>query len=176
MCGCLSCASHWGPGPKPRHVPWLGIEPVTLRFAGGCSIQSATPARAQLFHLKMWGHFICKYFIFSFFFITNMDYKENVIIFSLSPILTAPNLLQFTSVWFTNIITFWMCHVWKSLKTPHLKFCWPLEALCDGSAGFVPNSPHPVTWHYLYMDIIKCLLIMRAIPTPPKWVHFLSWY
>ena len=34
MCGCLSCAPHWGPGPQPRHVPWLGIEPVTLWFAG----------------------------------------------------------------------------------------------------------------------------------------------
>ena len=20
MCGCLSCAAYWGPGPKPRHV------------------------------------------------------------------------------------------------------------------------------------------------------------
>ena len=24
---------HWGPGPKPRHVPWLGIEPATPRLA-----------------------------------------------------------------------------------------------------------------------------------------------
>ena len=24
---------HWGPGPQARHVPWLGIEPVTLCFA-----------------------------------------------------------------------------------------------------------------------------------------------
>ena len=21
MCGCLSCAPHWGPGPQPGHVP-----------------------------------------------------------------------------------------------------------------------------------------------------------
>ena len=21
MCGCLSRAPHWGPGPQPRHVP-----------------------------------------------------------------------------------------------------------------------------------------------------------
>ena len=32
MCGCLSPAPHWGPGPQPRPVPWLGIEPVTLWF------------------------------------------------------------------------------------------------------------------------------------------------
>ena len=24
---------HWGPGPQPRHVPWLGIELATLWFA-----------------------------------------------------------------------------------------------------------------------------------------------
>ena len=30
MCGCLSCAPYWGPGLQPRHVPWLGIELVTI--------------------------------------------------------------------------------------------------------------------------------------------------
>ena len=30
MCGCLSCAPYWGPGPQPRHVPWLGLELATL--------------------------------------------------------------------------------------------------------------------------------------------------
>ena len=30
MCGCLSRAPYWGPGPQPRHVPWLGIYPATL--------------------------------------------------------------------------------------------------------------------------------------------------
>ena len=25
----LSRSPHWGPGLQPRHVPWLGIEPVT---------------------------------------------------------------------------------------------------------------------------------------------------
>ena len=30
VCGCLSCAPYWAPGPQPRHVPWLGIELATL--------------------------------------------------------------------------------------------------------------------------------------------------
>ena len=47
MCGCLSHTFHWGPGPQPRHVPWLGIEPVTLWFADWHSIHWATPARAK---------------------------------------------------------------------------------------------------------------------------------
>ena len=47
MCGCLSCTPHWGPGPEPRHVPWLGIEPVTLWFSGCHLIHWATPARAM---------------------------------------------------------------------------------------------------------------------------------
>ena len=33
---------HRGPGLQPRHVPWLGIEPTTLWFAGGCSVHWAT--------------------------------------------------------------------------------------------------------------------------------------
>ena len=32
MCGCLLCTLYWGHGLQPRHVPWLGIKPVTLWF------------------------------------------------------------------------------------------------------------------------------------------------
>ena len=32
MCGYLLHVPHWGPGPLPRHVPWLGIELATLWF------------------------------------------------------------------------------------------------------------------------------------------------
>ena len=47
MCGCLSCALHCGPGLQPRHVPWLGMELVTLLFVPiWRSIHWATPARA----------------------------------------------------------------------------------------------------------------------------------
>ena len=48
MCGCLSCAPYWGPGPQPRHLPWLGIEPATHWFTGWHSIHWATPARAYI--------------------------------------------------------------------------------------------------------------------------------
>ena len=47
--GCPKCTLYWGPGPQPRHVPWLGIKPVTLWFAGWHSIHWATPARLKLF-------------------------------------------------------------------------------------------------------------------------------
>ena len=47
MCGCLSFTPHQGPGPQRRQVPWLGIEPVTLWFAGWHSIHWATQARAK---------------------------------------------------------------------------------------------------------------------------------
>ena len=46
MCGCFLHIPYWGPGPQPRHVLCLGIEPVTLLFAGQGSIYLATPARA----------------------------------------------------------------------------------------------------------------------------------
>ena len=47
MCGCLSCAPYWGPGLYPRHVPWLGIELVTLWLTDWHSIHWASPARAE---------------------------------------------------------------------------------------------------------------------------------
>ena len=40
--------SVWLPlGPPPRHVPWLGIEPETLWFAGWFSVHWATTARGS---------------------------------------------------------------------------------------------------------------------------------
>ena len=32
ICVCFSCTLYWGPGPQPRHVPWLGIEPARADF------------------------------------------------------------------------------------------------------------------------------------------------
>ena len=52
MCGCLLSAPYWGPGLHPRHVPWLGIKLVTLRFTSPRSIHWATPARANFSFLK----------------------------------------------------------------------------------------------------------------------------
>ena len=48
MCGCLSHAPFWGLdlALQPRHVPWLGNEPVPLWFTGQRSIHWVTPARA----------------------------------------------------------------------------------------------------------------------------------
>ena len=48
----LSCAPYQGPGPQSRHVPWLGIEPVTPCFAGWHSIHWAIPARAYFNFFK----------------------------------------------------------------------------------------------------------------------------
>ena len=57
MCGCLSCALHWGPDLQPRLVPCLGIELVTPWFtAHACSIHWAIPARAEWSFLN-WLHF-----------------------------------------------------------------------------------------------------------------------
>ena len=50
-CACLSLAPYWGPGPHPRHVPWLGMELAMLWFTGQHSIQWATPARVRFWLL-----------------------------------------------------------------------------------------------------------------------------
>ena len=39
MCDCLLHAPYWGPGLKPKHVPWLGIKLMTLWFSGWHSIR-----------------------------------------------------------------------------------------------------------------------------------------
>ena len=49
MCGCISHASNWEPGPQPRHLPCVGIKPATLWFAGQHSIHWAIPAKVFLF-------------------------------------------------------------------------------------------------------------------------------
>ena len=36
-CHGHSRTPYWGPGPQPRHVPQLGLEPAIFWFAGWCS-------------------------------------------------------------------------------------------------------------------------------------------
>ena len=52
LISCLSHAPNWGPGPQPRHVPWLGIEPATFWFAGQHSIHWATPTTASFWNMN----------------------------------------------------------------------------------------------------------------------------
>ena len=47
MCGCLLCAPYWGPGPKPRHVPYTGNRTSDPLFPKPALNHYATPARAQ---------------------------------------------------------------------------------------------------------------------------------
>ena len=48
----LSHTPNPGPGPQPRHVSWLGIEPATFKFSGLHSVHWATPARAVISTLQ----------------------------------------------------------------------------------------------------------------------------
>ena len=67
----LSYSPHWGLGPQPRHVPWLGIEQVTLWFRSWSSIPGATPAGLVLLDflvLRSWKS-------------RNMDLTANLLIF-----------------------------------------------------------------------------------------------
>ena len=67
MCGCLSCGPHWGPGPQPRHVPCLGIQPASLWFA----------VRAQSSELCQPGLF-CPFFFFKDFIYLFLERGEGV--------------------------------------------------------------------------------------------------
>ena len=44
MCGCLSRALYRGPGPQPRHVAWLGINPQP--FGSQAGAQSTEPRQS----------------------------------------------------------------------------------------------------------------------------------
>ena len=60
---------HWGPGPQPRHVPWLGIKSATPRFTGPHSIHWATSAGADfIFIVKVQFLYISCSWILTFFF------------------------------------------------------------------------------------------------------------
>ena len=73
MCGHLLHAPHQGPGPQPRHVPWLGIELETLCFA-------ARPQSTELFQpgaiSSLWSYpiHLCSYKI-----PYDLTYKWNLI-------------------------------------------------------------------------------------------------
>ena len=45
---------YWGHDPQPRHVPWLGIEPVTFCVTSLSSIHWAIPARVSYTVLNEW--------------------------------------------------------------------------------------------------------------------------
>ena len=47
MYSCLSHTPYWGPGPQPRHVPWLGIEPGPFIDLQACT-QSTEPHQPGL--------------------------------------------------------------------------------------------------------------------------------
>ena len=63
--GCLLHTPNQGPGLQPRHVPWLGIEPVTFQFSGQRSIHWATPVRAERQAFWKWDlstHYLVTFF------------------------------------------------------------------------------------------------------------------
>ena len=73
ICGCLSRGPHWGPGLQPRHVPWLGIELVTLWFtARAQSTELYQPGRLELLMFFLLKNFTSIYVIF----VTRQNYKD----------------------------------------------------------------------------------------------------
>ena len=94
MCGCFSHAPCWGPGPQPRHVPWLGIELATLWFTGWQSV-----------HQPGW------YFIFYVFhlFLSRLCVQAESVSNSLS--LTRPVALAYGCVVAKGLLSSWEFNV-----------------------------------------------------------------
>ena len=55
--------AHWGPGPQARHVPWLGIEPVTLCFSGTQSTEPHQSGLIKFFCLTFTEHLLYVVFV-----------------------------------------------------------------------------------------------------------------
>ena len=98
MCCCFSNAPNWGPDPQPRHVPWLGIEPITLWFIDWHSMHWATPAR-------LIGCFFKKIFLVDI--ITDIPYSPPVPLFT-KPLLPTPGLYHIVVCVHGLCIHYWL--------------------------------------------------------------------
>ena len=63
-----------GSNLKPRHVPWLGIEPATFWFVGQCPIEPhwsgliyLMPVISNMFCFTFWLFVVFLFFVFGFF-------------------------------------------------------------------------------------------------------------
>ena len=66
MCGCLSGGAHWGPGPQPRHVPWLGIELATLWFPACVQLTEVHQPGLDFLFLRLCVSVFSRFFFFFF--------------------------------------------------------------------------------------------------------------
>ena len=53
MCGCLLRVPYRAPGLQPRHRPWQGIEPATLRFSGQHSIHTSQGPKCEFLFIYL---------------------------------------------------------------------------------------------------------------------------
>ena len=101
MCGCLSHGTHWGPGPQPRYVPWLGIELVTLWFrACAQSIELHQPGLPTIFYSY-------KFWVFSIPF-SQPSLACTVCHLAVGPLHSAAHLYPLLPVWMNVSLTPWL--------------------------------------------------------------------
>ena len=110
--------AHWGPGLQHRHLPWLGIKPAMLRFAGWCLIHWATPGRAALFYGEKKS---CKFTL------------NNFQVYSTVSLIMCTLLYR----WLTEFLR----HAW-------LKLCTHWTASASFSGAPAPVNPHSTFCYY----------------------------
>ena len=73
----LECP-HQGPGPQPRHVPWLGIKPATLWFTARTqSTELNKPGLITIFSNDGLFHWYQKWFNFRSNIVSSLTTKSN---------------------------------------------------------------------------------------------------
>ena len=129
MCGCLLCTSYQGPGPQPRHVPWLGIK-LAEPFGSQASTRSTEPHQPELKHFvkepiltsldrahwlesgnfcpKVWDRQVCEKVLFLTMGIPKVSFSSQPTSWACSP--EKPSSSR--------------CHYWKSTGLARDEVCW----------------------------------------------------
>ena len=136
MCGCLSHFPCWRPRLRRRHVPLLGIKPVTLWFTGWCSIHWATPAR------------VVTYFLIKKKYIDIFCGSNSTVVFKIQMWFALPQLFgeaESSSFSWLSCDRFWIqwgkkCGIGQGSKVASsLTLTTPVGSLANGAASSVPD-------------------------------------
>ena len=139
MCGCLSRGPHWGPGPQPRHVTWLGIEPLTLWFAD----------HAQSTELHQPGLCI-------------VLFKNNFIDIQLTYKKLFPQIQYLKCIMITFVIYKYSCFFFFSSK---LHNCYFFSMIIPLSHHIWSKNDWPILMYFLYVFNILLWLFMEHFPS-----------
>ena len=122
---------HWGSGPQPRHVPWLGIKPTIFWFAACAQSTELYQPGLQIYLLQRTNIFILFFKILS----DNLSFLISVSPFPCNVIIKQFDLLEqqfshlfsiFSYLFFIPLIPAWLRIIWFKIIF-NIPFYWLLK-------------------------------------------------